>query len=318
MTIEPLDPDFQRLIDEIAAAEVAGSPRWHELTAEELRRATRDLRKGAAPVPGVSTRDLLVDGATGTLDARLYVPACTDEFGPGLVYFHGGGFAIGSVDTHDAIVAQLAVASGVKILSVDYRLGPEHRFPAAHDDALSSSRWAFDNAEVIGFDRNRIAIGGDSAGANLAAATCLEMRSDVGRSVRFQLLLYPNTTIDGLTASRTLYANGYYLTLAAAHHLFRQYVDMDQAQNPRIDLLRQADVSGLPSTFLTVGHCDILFDECLAYAEKLRAADVPLTLRTYPGFIHGFYGFGHRASKVLEAFADAGLALTSGLAQVPL
>lgn len=317
MTKEPLDPDFQLLIDQIAAAEAAGAPCWHELTAEELRAATRDMRKGAALVAGVATRDLRIDGAAGPLSARLYVPAGAPEFGPGLIYFHGGGFTIGSIDTHDAIVAQLATASGVKILSVDYRLAPEHRFPAAHDDALASSRWAFDNAATIGFDRSRIGIGGDSAGANLAASACLDMRGDVGRPVRFQFLLYPNTTIDGLTTSRQLYATGHYLTLATANHLFRQYVDIIQAMDPRVDLLRQTDVSGLPATFLAVGHCDILFDECLAYADKLHNADVPLTLRTYPGFIHGFYGFGHRANKVSEAFQDAGRALASGIGHRP-
>jgi acetyl esterase len=310
---EPLDPGFQLLVDEIALAEAGGAPRWDELTAEDLRAATRDIRKGAEPVAGVTRRDLQVGGAARLLDARLYVPEAAARVGPGLVYFHGGGFTIGSVETHDTIVAQLAVASGVKILSVDYRLAPEHRFPAAHDDALASSRWAFENADLIGFDRGRIAIGGDSAGANLAASACLEMRGDPGRSVRFQFLLYPNTTIEGTEGSRSIYAEGYYLTLAAAKHLFRQYVTSDLARDPRIDLLRQDDLSHLPPTFLAVGHCDILFDECAAFAKKLEACGVPLTFRTYPGFIHGFYGFAHRVAMVSGAVEEAGTTLAIGL-----
>lgn len=262
---------------------------------------------------GVERRDLEVSGARGPLNARLYTPAGRCGLGPGLVYFHGGGFAIGSIDTHDSIVAKLALASGVKVISVEYGLGPEHRFPSAHDDALASSRWAFDNAEVIGFDRGRIGVGGDSAGANLAASTCLDMRGDSERRVRFQLLVYPNTTILGSGGSRAVYAEGYYLTLAAAHHLFQFYVDDDAASNSRIDLLHRDDLAGLPPTLLAVGHCDILLDECLAFGDKLKAAGIPLELQTYPGFIHGFLGFGEQVPAVSIAFAAIGRALASGL-----
>jgi acetyl esterase len=310
---EPLHPDFQRFVDQIAALQAAGAPAWHQLDAQQLRAATKDIRKGAAPVEGLERRNLRVAGARGALDARLYAPAGSDAPGPGLVYFHGGGFSIGSIETHDSIVAKLALASGVNILSVDYGLAPEHRFPNAHDDALASSRWAFDHAEVIGFDRGRIGIGGDSAGANLAASTCLDMRGDRGRRVRFQLLAYPNTTILGSGGSRAVYAEGYYLTLTAAHHLFRFYVDEEAASNPRIDLLHRGDLAGLPPTLLAVGHCDILFDECLAFARKLHAASVPIEVLTYPGFIHGFLGFSEQVPEVSNAFQVIGRALAIGL-----
>ena len=312
-TREPLHPGFQAMVDEIAAAHRSGAPQWHEMSAVELRAATRDIRKAAAPVIGVASRDLIVDGAAGPLAARLYVPDSSEEIGSGLVYFHGGGFTIGSIDTHDSIVARLALSSGVKILSIEYRLAPEHRFPAAHDDALAGSRWAFDHAARIGFDPARIAIGGDSAGANLAASACLDLRSDAARTVCFQLLIYPNTTIEGADGSRALYSDGHYLTLAAAHHLFRQYVDDASGRDPRIDLLHCADLANLPPTCLAVGHCDILFDECLAFAQKLRAAGVPLTLQTYPGFIHGFLGFVDRVAEVSQAFDRIGHCLATGL-----
>ena len=310
---EPLHPGFQRFVDEIAAVQVAGAPSWDQLTAEQLRAATKDLRKSAAPVEGVERRDLTVAGAEGPLYARLYTPRESAAPGPGLVYFHGGGFAIGSVDTHDAIVAKLALASGVKILSVEYRLGPECRFPAAHDDALVSSRWAFDHAWEIGFDPSRIAIGGDSAGANLAASTCLAMRGDADHPVRFQLLAYPNTTIRGAGGSRSVYAEGHYLTLAAAHHLFQFYIDEESASDPRIDLLQHDNLIGLPPTLLAVAQCDILADECFAFADKLRTAGILLEVQTYPGFIHGFLGFSEQVPDVDCAFDAIGRALAIGL-----
>ena len=310
---EPLHPDFPRFVDQIALLQAAGAPKWHQLSAEQMRAATKDIRKGAAPVLGVARRNLRVAGAHGPLDACLYTPGGADALGPGLVYFHGGGFSIGSIETHDSIVAKLALASGVKILSIEYGLAPEHRFPNAHDDALASSRWAFDHAEEIGFDRGRIGIGGDFAGANLAASTCLAMREDPHRRVRYQLLAYPNTTILGSGGSRDVYAEGYYLTLAAAQHLFQFYVDETTASDPRIDLLHRDDLSGLPPTLLAVGHCDILFDECLEFARKLQDADVPLTVLTYPGFVHGFLGFSEQVPEVSNAFQVIGRALAIGL-----
>ncbi len=310
---EPLHPDFQRFVDQIAVLQAAGAPKWDRLSAEQLRAATKDIRKAAAPVEGVERRNLRVAGARGPLDARLYTPGGGDAPGPGLLYFHGGGFSIGSIETHDSIVAKLALASGVKILSIEYRLAPEQRFPTAHDDALASSRWAFDHAEEIGFDRGRIGIGGDSAGANLAASICLDMRGDSHRRVRFQLLAYPNTTILGSGGSRAVYAEGYYLTLAAAHHLFQFYVDENTASDPRIDQLHRDDLAGLPPTLLAVGHCDILFDECLAFAGKLQSAKVPLQVLTYPGFIHGFLGFSEQVPAVSNAFQVIGRALALGL-----
>ena len=139
------------------------------------------------------------------------------------------------------------------------------------------------------------------------------MRGDSGRRVRFQLLAYPNTTILGLGGSRAVYAEGYYLTLAAAHHLFQFYVDEKTASDPRIDLLHRDDLAGLPPTLLAVGHCDILFDECLAFARKLQAAKIPLKVLTYPGFVHGFLGFSEQVPEVSNAFQVIGHALAIGL-----
>ena len=314
---EPLDPAFQLVVNGIAAAIAAGVPEWEAMTAQQIRASLALMRRREEPLPGVSSRDLVIAVEGAELPARLYLPDGAPAVGPGLVYFHGGGFTIGNIDTHHGLVERLAKASGVKVLSVDYRLAPEHPFPTAHEDALASARWAFDHAAEIGFDPARIAIGGDSAGANLASATCLALRGDPGRKVKFQLLFYPNTTINDPSSaedsSRQLYKNGYFLTLSAAHHLFSQYVTPEQAGDPRIDLLNRADLAGLPPTFFSVGHCDILFDEGVAYVEAMKAAGVEVQLVTYPGYIHSFYGFYAIAPVVMPAFDEAGAALAAGL-----
>ena len=313
---EPLDPGFQAFVDALADAEAKGFfVPWHLQTPQEIRAASAAIRRAAPLAQEPERRDLIIAVAGVDIPARLYTPPGAPAVGPGLVYFHGGGFTIGSIDTHDGIVARLAIASGVKILSVDYRLAPENPFPTAHDDALASVKWAFDNAASIGFDPTRIAVGGDSAGANLASSVCLDLRGDAQRKVRFQLLFYPNTTMDDPPASgsRAVYAEGHYLTLAGAHHFFRQYVTPQQAVDRRVDLLNRDDLAGLPPTFFSVGHCDILLDECLIYVDRLRAAGVAVELVTYPGYIHGFYGFAAQVPGVLAAFETAGAALANGL-----
>lgn len=310
---EPPIAGFQDLLDKMAQAAAAGTPEWDALTPQQIREVTERMRVREPAPSDVARHDLTIELEGRALKARLYVPANTAEIGPGLVYFHGGGFTIGSIDTHDVLVERLARASGVRILSVDYRLAPEHPYPAAHDDAVDSVRWAFDHAARIGFDPDRIAIGGDSAGANLASSACLDLRSDPGRKVRFQLLFYPNTTIDDIPGSRQTYSQGYFLTLPIAHHLLGQYVTGEQRQDRRIDLLNRDDLGGLPPTFFTIGRCDILFDECVAYAEAMQRAGVEVELVSYPGFIHSFYGFADVVPAVMPAFADAGRALARGL-----
>lgn len=314
---EPLDPSFQRVVEGIAAAIAAGVPEWETMTAQQIRASLALIRRREEPLEGVSSRDLVIGIEGAELPARLYVPDGAPAVGPGLVYFHGGGFAIGDIDTHHGLVERLAKASGVKVLSVNYRLAPEYPFPTAHEDTVASAKWAFDHAAEIGFDPTRIAIGGDSAGANLASSACLALRGDAGRKVKFQLLFYPNTTINdpssAADSSRQVYKKGYFLTLAAAHHLFSQYVSAEQAGDPRIDLLNRSDLVGLPPTFFSVGHCDILFDEGVAYAEAMKAAGVDVQLVTYPGYIHSFYGFYAIAPVVMHTFDEAGAALAAGL-----
>eukprot|EP01035_Chromulina_nebulosa_P034429 gene34429-46193_t len=198
------------MLDAAAAIQM---PPLAQLPAEMVRAGYTAQRSGldlGAP-KDLDVRNLDVAGGSGPLKARLYKPQGATGTGPGLVYFHGGGFVIGNLDTHDDFLRRLCKASGVRVLSVDYRLAPEHPFPAAHDDALAATRWAFDHAAEIGFDPARIAVGGDSAGGNLSACMALELRGDLARKLAFQLLLYPATAMNQDTPSRRALATGYVL-----------------------------------------------------------------------------------------------------------
>ena len=200
-----LDPHFKAMLDEQAAAAPADAPPLTALPPEMIRAGYQMQRKAqnlkTSPAD-VEARDLKVGGAEGAIPARLYTPAGAPATGPGMVYFHGGGWVIGDLETHDAHCRRLASFSGARILAVDYRLAPEHPFPAGHDDALAATRWAFDHAAEIGFDPSRIGVGGDSAGGNLAASVAIDMRSDAGRRLRLQMLFYPAVWPHELTASR--------------------------------------------------------------------------------------------------------------------
>jgi acetyl esterase len=306
-----IHPQFAPLVEAIHAG-----PRWETLEPAALRQMPM-APPAQAPIDSVATRDLEVGGAAGPLPARLYTPGGSPDAGPGLVFFHGGGFVIGDLASHDTVCRRLAERSGVRILSVAYRLAPEHRFPAAHDDALASTRWAFDNAASLGFDRERIGIGGDSAGGNLSASVALDLRRDPIRRLRFQLLLYPATQTAEKLPSRIEFAEGYFLTGALIDyfidHLFGEEARQD---DPRVAVLNQ-DVTGAPPAFVSVGSCDPLRDESRAYADKLKAAGTPAEYIEYPGFIHGFYSFADVAPAALAAFDDAATALKKGLAQPP-
>ena len=302
-------PQFAPLVEAIHAG-----PRWETLEPTALRQMPM-AAPAQPPSDSVATHDLEVGGATGPLPARLYVPRGSPQSGPGLVFFHGGGFVIGDLASHDAVCRRLAERSGVKILSVAYRLAPEHRFPAAHDDALASTRWAFDNSASLGFDHGRIGIGGDSAGGNLSASVALDMRGDPARRLLFQLLLYPATQTAEKLPSRSEFAEGYFLTGALIDYFMDHlFGDTARRDNPRVAVLDQ-DVTGAPPAFVSVGSCDPLRDESRAYAEKLRAAGTPVEYVEYPGFIHGFYSFADVAPVTLAAFDEAAMALTNGLAQ---
>lgn len=285
----------------------------HRLSPEEARRAYQagaevlDLPR--APLARVE--DLSVPAADGTpLAARLYA-ARTGRL-PVLLYLHGGGFVIGGLETHDSLCRQLALRSGGAVLSLDYRLAPEHRFPTAVDDSFAALRWlAGPGGEQLGLDGRRLAVGGDSAGGTLAAVCALQAR-DAGLALTLQLLITPGTTAHADTASHQLFANGFLLEAEAIAWFFDHYIDRQQRGDWRFAPLLAPDVDGVAPACLLLAECDPLVDEGLAYADRLRAAGVAVELELYRGLTHDFIKLGRVLPEAGQALDVAAQALAKG------
>ena len=253
-----------------------------------------------------------VGGGDGPIPGRLYTPADAAPPSPCLVYFHGGGWVIGDLETHDAHCRRLAAYSGAKILAVDYRLAPEHPFPAGHDDALAAARWAFDHAAEIGVDPARIGVGGDSAGGNLAASVAIDMRGDPARKLKFQLLLYPATFPHEPTQSR-VDRDGPVLTKAAMDWFETCLAALGHPHAHRAMPARAEDLSGLPAALVvTAGH-DPLEHEGRDYAHALGKAGTPAEHRDYPELVHDFFIMGDVSPAVVEAAKETGAAVKAAL-----
>jgi acetyl esterase len=279
---------------------------------------TRLLDVPFVALPRVTERN--IDGPHGTISVRLYVPHERTRGLPMLVYFHGGGFVIGSLHSHDHVVRRIAKHAGVIVLAVDYRLGPEHRFPAAVDDCLAATRWAFANAESLGADPARVAVGGDSAGGNLAAVVALALR-DAWRidprapMPRMQLLVYPATDLRRTTASHRTLGEGYLLTRDLIAWFMDRYLNGKHDElDPRGSPLLAADHRDLPPAWMTVAGFDPLRDEGEAYAAKLREAGVHVDLVYERSLIHGFFTMGGVVPRAAEVVDAAARALAAGLA----
>ena len=284
-----LDPEIQL---SLAMLERQGAEGLDKLSVPEARKVVQSSARlyGGPPIEVASVRDIQIDGAAGPLRARHYVP---DEPGgphPLLVYYHGGGFVVGDVDTHDAPCRLICRHAGVQVLSVDYRLAPEHPFPAAVDDARAALRWASEHASELGADPERVAVGGDSAGGNLAAVASQLAVHDGGPGASFQLLIYPVTDFTKVRPSRELFAEGFFLTAAEMDWFNSHYVGPSGADpaDPRLSPLLVDDLSGLPPAFVVTAGFDPLRDEGEEYAQALREAGVPTALRRFPGLIHAF------------------------------
>jgi acetyl esterase len=310
-----LDPQFQAMLEALAAQTPPDAPPLTALPPDMVRAGYRMQRtaQNANTAPAdVETRDLKVGGAAGPIPARLYTPAGAATPSAGLVYFHGGGFVIGDLETHDAHCRRLAAFSGARVLAVDYRLAPEHPFPAGHDDALAATKWAFDHAGEIGVDPARIGVGGDSAGGNLAASVSIDLRGDAQRRLKLQLLLYPAVWPHEQTASRKE-RDGPLLTKAAMDWFEASLAAFGHKDEIRMAPARQTDLSGLPPAFIaTAGH-DPLEDEGRDYAEALSAAGVKATHANYPTLVHDFYIMGDVSPAVIEAAREAGAAIKAAL-----
>ncbi len=268
----------------------------------------------ARPRLGVATEELALAGPAGALPARLYVPPSAPRPGPLIVYFHGGGWVQGSIASHDRACQLLAGLSGVRVVSVEYRLAPEHPFPAAADDALAAYAAVAERHDELGADPARLALGGDSAGGNLAAVTAqaLVARSDLPRPV-FQLLLYPALDMSRVTSSRRLFGERFLLTEPTMRWYEQQYVpDPAQRADPRVSPLLAADLSGVPPAYLGTCLADPLRDEGETYAQRLREAGVRVALERHP-LLHGF--FNQTATRgARTAMASVAGALRQGVA----
>jgi acetyl esterase len=278
-----------------------------------LRQAA-DAAACQGPRPEVAhCEDRRVPGPDGDLLVRVYRPEVQGDL-PCLVYFHGGGWALCSIETHDATCRKLANGAGCAVVSVDYRLAPEHRFPAAAEDGYAATRWVADHADALGVDRGRIAVGGDSAGGNLAAVIALMARDRGEPRLCHQLLVYPITDHDFETGSYRDNAAGPLLTRSMMQSFWNFYVPDGDRSDPYVSPLRADDLSALPPATIVTAEYDPLRDEGEAYAARLREAGVAVTASRYDGMIHGFFGFDEILPAARRAVDDASSALREAFA----
>jgi acetyl esterase len=285
-----LDPESQRLIDLMAAA---NRPAWNTLSPEAARELYLSLRPGAqGPRPAeVEVVDRTIAGPAGDLPVRIYRPVsvAADAKLPGLVYAHGGGWVFGNLDSHDVLCAQLALEAGIAVFAVDYRLAPEARFPGAFDDMVAGLKWVAANGPSVGIDPAKLAIGGDSAGGNLAAAVSIWARDNRGPRLRLQLLAYPVTDAVARAESYRRYEDGYGLNAATMEWFFDHYMpDKGGRGDWRVSPLRAGSLAGLaPALVITAGF-DPLRDEGRAYAFRLQQEGTVADLMEFGGMLHGF------------------------------
>jgi len=272
-----------------------------------------------APIPMAELLELELPGAEGPLRARLYVPHnAPPPPRPMLVHYHGGGWMVGDLETHDGACRFLAAHSGVTVLSTTYRLAPEHPFPAAVEDAQAAFRWASALADELGADPSRIGVGGDSAGGNLAAGVCIAMRDSDGPRPAMQLLIYPATEAIDPRPSRALFAEGFILTQLDIDHCERAYLpDRSMGYEPLASVLRAPDLSDLPPAYIATAGFDPLRDEGEEYAARLRAAGGRVALRRHPRQIHTFANLTSVSRSSRAAMLEAAGALRMGLAAAP-
>jgi len=298
----PLDPGIAALL-----AAAAGAPRTETLPVAEARaqyEARVAVMPAAAPIAGVAERD--IPGPGGPLRLRIYTPPGVAPF-PLMVFFHGSGFVLCSLDTHDGICRNLCAGAGVVVVSVDYRLAPEHPFPAAPEDCLAATRWAAAHAGELGADAARLVLCGDSAGGNLATVTALRIRDEGGPAIAGQVLLYPVTDWHSPgTPSYAENAEGYGLTRAVMEWFWGHYLpDPALAAHPHAAPLRAESLAGLPPALIQSAEYDPLRDEAELYAERLRAAGVRVDMTRWAGVNHGFLFWVGRVEPATAAMAEA-------------
>jgi len=297
----PLDPQIQALLDK-----GAGVPATETLAVPQARAQYEARIALMAPAPQVATREFSIAGPGGPLRIRLYTP---DGKGPHplLVFFHGSGFVLCSLDTHDGICRNLCAGGGCVVASVDYRLAPETKFPGPVEDCLVATSWCAEHAAELGADPARVLVGGDSAGGNLAAVTALRIRDEGGPKLAGQLLLYPVTDFHTPgTPSYAENASGYGLTRATMEWFWGHYLARpEDAAHPHAAPLRAPDLAGLPPALIQTAEYDPLRDEAEHYAERLKAAGVPVQVTRWAGMNHGFLFWVGKVEAARPAMDEA-------------
>ncbi|MEI9987911.1 MAG: alpha/beta hydrolase [Aliidongia sp.] len=304
------DPVFDPDMAAIVAAFLATVPPGPKDLAQ-MRRRVADYPLPTRSTPIARVEDLTIPGPTGPLTARLYAPA---EGAPLIVFYHGGGWVLCSIDTHDSLCRALAAASGAAVLSIDYRLAPEHKFPAAFEDAMAALVWAAANAAALGCDPTRLAVAGDSAGGNLAAAAALAAPA-AGIRLAHQLLVYPALDPMQRGPSHARYLSGVLLDAPSMAWYWEQYLrDSADRLDPRAAPGLAPSYGVFPPTTLVLAEHDPLFDDGIDFANGLRAAGIATEILRYDGVTHGFLSMFGMVAKAETAFADIGKALRRALA----
>jgi acetyl esterase/lipase len=313
VSIPELDPQIRKVVED---AEAAGGPPVEEWTPEQVRaNLAANFEKQFGPADEVhSVEDADADG----VPVRIYRPTETDEPGAekgstALVYFHGGGFVAGSVEVYDPLARAFAKRAGCVVISVDYRLAPEHPYPAALDDAWTATKWVTSNAKELGLDELRIGVGGDSAGGALAAI-CARRARDRGIAIAAQLLLYPITNHDLNTPSYSLFSQGYLLTRDAMDWYWKQYLgEGDGGENPDVSPAAERDLRRLPRAIIVTAEADVLRDEAEAYAQRLFISTVETEGYRYDGMVHGFLRMAGVVDRSKQALDEISESLTAAL-----
>ena len=299
----PLDPQAQAILDMIAAM---GTPPIEEMSVEQARTMLNLNEMGGTPEPVARVEDREIPGPYGPTPIRIYTPEGVGPF-PVLVYFHGGGWVLGNIEGHDNVCRVLTNAAKCVTVSVDYRLAPEYKFPAAAEDSYAATKWVAENTAKLNGDATRIAVGGDSAGGNLAAVVSLMARDQGGPNLVYQLLIYPVTDYHQPgTPSYQENADGYFLTRDAMVWFWQHYLnDEAEAKIPYASPLQAKDLSGLPPAMVITPEYDPLRDEGEMYAARLKEAGIPVTIIRYPGMIHGFVSMAGVLDQGKKAINDA-------------
>lgn len=315
MTRRRLDPQIEALLQRMAQQ---GVPPVHTLTPVQARESRNPLFRtlGGSPEAVANMENVTIPGPGGQIPIRIYTPQGSGSF-PVLIYFHGGGWVICNLDTHDSICRSLANGAACVVVSVDYRLAPEHKFPAAVDDAYAATQWVAHNTDRMNADPTRIAVGGDSAGGNLSAVVSLMARDRSGPSLMYQLLVYPVTDLSSLdTDSYREHGEGYMLTKDSMEYYRGHYISREgELRNPYASPLLARELSGLPPALVIAAEFDVLTDESEAYADRLKQAGVPVIYTCYKGMIHAFFSLAGVVDRARDAMNEATAGLRSAFAK---